>query len=147
MFWKILADIVVVLHFLFAAFMVIGFLFTLTSVIGVYVFRKGGWFRRFFGWSVFRWIHVCGIFFVAGLIVLDRYCPLTSLENAIRRLAGDGGEYTGSFIIHYVEKLLYPDVPSAAIVVPTFLIALFTIAVFIFRPPWREKSTNLKEKL
>lgn len=34
-------------------------------------------------------------------------CPLTPLENALRHRAGEGG-YTGGFIEHYLEPLLYP---------------------------------------
>jgi len=127
--------------------MIVGFLLTFAAVIGVYVFRRGGWFSRFFGWSIFRWIHVCGIGFVGSLAALEKYCPLTNLENSLRRRGQDGGEYTGSFIVHYVEKLLYPNVPPLAILIPTLLITIFTLAIFILRPPWREKSENPKEKL
>ena len=140
MFWRVLADFVVVVHFLFVIFMIVGFLFTFAAVVGVYVFRWGGFFERFFGWSVFRWAHVCGIGFVGLLAVLERYCPLTTLENAIRRQAKNGGQYSGSFIVHYVEKLLYPDVTAAAILAPTIFIAVFTLIIFIIRPPWRDKK-------
>lgn len=147
MFWRLLADIIVVIHFLFVIFMIVGFLFTLAAVIGVYVFRRRGWFARFFAWSAFRWTHVCGIAFVGSLAVMEKYCPLTILENAIRRRGQDGGEYSGSFIIHYIEKLLYPNVPPLALLIPTIFIAGFTLAIFIIRPPWREKSQKPAEKM
>jgi len=145
MFWRVFADFVVVVHFLFVIFMIVGFLFTFAAVVYVYVFRRHGGLERFFGWCVFRWVHVCGIGFVGLLAVMEKYCPITTLENAIRRQAQNGGQYTGSFIVHYVEKLLYPDLPPLAILIPTILIAVFTLSIFIIRPPWREKSRNLSE--
>jgi hypothetical protein len=145
MFWRIIADLIVLVHFLFVVFMVVGFLFTFAAV--VYVFRRHGRFERFFGWKVFRWVHVCGIAFVGSLAALERYCPLTILENSLRSRSQNGGQYTGSFIVHYVEKLLYPNVPSIAILIPTIFVAVFTILFFALRPPWREKSRNLKENL
>ncbi len=147
MFWRILADFVVLAHFLWVVFMVVGFLFTFAAVVGVYVFRRHGICERFFGWRFFRWIHVCGIAFVGFLAAIERYCPVTTLENLLRRQSQSGREYTGSFIVHYVEKLLYPDVQPQMILIPTFLIAGFTIAIFILRPPQRKKSRNLAEKL
>lgn len=35
-------------------------------------------------------------------------CPLTPLENALRRRAGEGG-YDGGFVDHYLIPLIYPD--------------------------------------
>ncbi len=145
MFWRFLADSIVLVHFLFVVFMLVGFLFTFAAVVYVYVFRRRGGIERFFGWTVFRWVHVCGIGFVGSLAVMEKYCPLTSLENAIRRRGPNGGQYTGSFIIHYVEKLLYPNVHPLAILVPTILIAAFTLTIFIIRPPWREKKHKISE--
>ncbi|MBW8016518.1 MAG: DUF2784 domain-containing protein [Planctomycetes bacterium] len=147
MFWRFFADFIVLVHFLFVVFMIVGFLFTFAAVVGVYVFRRRGIFTRFFGWRVFRWVHVCGIGFVGLLAVMERYCPLTILENLFRRRSQNGGQYSESFIIHYVEKLLYPDVHPQAILIPTILIAIFTLSVFILRPPWREKLRNIAEKL
>ena len=38
-------------------------------------------------------------------------CPLTPLENALRERAGMAG-YPGGFIEHYLEELVYWDVPT-----------------------------------
>ena len=35
------------------------------------------------------------------------FCPLTSVENALRQLAGSSG-YPGGFIEHYVQPIVYP---------------------------------------
>ena len=139
MFWRLLADIIVIIHLLFVIFMVVGFLLTLTAVIGVYVFQKGGWFARFFDWKIFRWAHLCGIAFVGALTILGMYCPLTNLENALRRRAQDPAQYSGSFIVHYLEKLLYPNIAPIILTIATIFIAVFTVLTFILRSPARKK--------
>jgi hypothetical protein len=47
--------------------------------------------------------------------------------------------YPGSFIVHYVEKLVYPEVNPLIIQIPTIIIAAFTVVVFIIRPPAKIK--------
>ena len=112
--------------------------FTLTLV--------GFWWRRFFDWWLFRALHLCGIAYVGLLAVLRQYCPLTILENTLRTRYNPELTYPGSFIVYYIEKLVYPNVNSSIILVPTIFIAVFTIVVFIIKPPakirrifkWRE---------
>ena len=41
-------------------------------------------------------------------------CPLTTLENALRRRAG-GAVYPGGFIAHYLEKIVYWDLPKGTL--------------------------------
>ena len=85
---RLLADGVVLLHFLFVVFVVLG---------GFLVVSR----RRLI------WIHVpCAIW---GFLVelLGWPCPLTDLENALRRRAGQAG-YAGGFIEEYLLPVLYP---------------------------------------
>ena len=42
-----------------------------------------------------------------GRKVLDLGCPLTPLENSFRMRGGEAG-YSGGFIEHYIQPLLYP---------------------------------------
>ncbi len=133
---KILADIIVVVHFLWIIFMIWGFGFTLCAVLGVYVFRTDRiiW-NEFFDRWIFRTLHIIGIVFVAILTLLDKYCPLTIMENLLRRRYDPAADHPGSFIVHYIERLVYPDIDPNLIVVPTLFVAAFTIAVFAIRPP------------
>ena len=39
--------------------------------------------------------------------ISGQICPLTPLENHLRRLAGEAG-YGGGFLAHYVVPMLYP---------------------------------------
>jgi len=125
MWYRILADIIVIIHFVWVLFMLVGFLLTL----------YGFFWKRFFDQWIFRTIHVGGILFVSILAILGQYCPLTLWENTLRAKYAPSLVYTGSCIIHYVQKLLYPDINPLIIRAVTTFIAIFSIVVFIVKPP------------
>lgn len=86
--YGLLADATVVLHLVFVVFVVFG---------GLLVLR----------WSHLVWLHVPAAIWGVLIEFAGWICPLTPLENAFRRRAGDAG-YEGGFIEHYVTALLYP---------------------------------------
>jgi hypothetical protein len=89
MWYQRLADLVVVVHFGFVLFVVLG---------GFLVLRR----------PRLALLHLPAA--VWGILIegFGWVCPLTPLENHLRRLAGDEG-YPGSFIDHYITSLLYPS--------------------------------------
>ena len=125
MLYKILADIIVIVHFGWIIFMLIGFILTLCGFFWKGIFDK---------W-LFRTLHIFGIAYVSLLAIMGKYCPLTLWENTLRSKYDPGITYPGSFMIYYAERLVYPDVNPLIIQIPTTLIAVFTILVFIIRPP------------
>jgi len=131
MAYKIFADTIIVVHFLFILFMLFGFFLTLYGIF----FR-----HKFFDRWLFRLLHLLGIFYVVSLSILGKYCPLTILENELRLRYEVYSVYSGSFIVHYLEKLVYPDVNPLVIQIPTVFLAIFTIVVFIIKPPEKIKS-------
>lgn len=122
---KILADLVVLVHFFWILFMLAGFILTLS----------GFFWKRFFAMRLFRILHLFGIIYVTLLAILGEYCPLTILENNLRAKYNSSLTYPGSFIAHYLERVVYPDVNPLIIIIPTIFIVLFTIVIFILRPP------------
>ena len=66
--------------------------------------------RKLLGYFWLRLIHFAGIIFVFSLELLGKYCPLTLLENYLYRIGEFRSAYRGSFIVHYLEKIVYPDV-------------------------------------
>lgn len=86
--YRIAADLVVALHFAFIAFVVLG---------GFVAWR----------WPGVAWLHVPVALWGAIIEFAGWICPLTPLENALRRSAGDAG-YAGGFIEHYVIPVVYP---------------------------------------
>lgn len=105
--------------------MLVGFLLTL----------YGFFWKRFFDQWLFRTVHVGGILFVSILAVLGQYCPLTLWENTLRAKHDPSLVYAGSCIIHYVQKLLYPNINPLIIRAVTTFITIFSIVVFIVKPP------------
>ena len=89
MLYRTLADLTVALHFAFVLLVILG---------GFLVLR----------WRGLRWVHLP----VAAWGILIEFagwiCPLTPLENQLRRLGGEAG-YRGGFIEHYILAALYPE--------------------------------------
>ncbi len=86
--YRALADVVVVVHFGFVLFVVAGVL----AVV----------------WKPWlAWLHVPCMLYGAAIEVVGKTCPLTPLENRLRR-AGGGREYDGSFLRQYVARAVHP---------------------------------------
>ena len=88
MWYVLLADAVALVHVLFVLFVMFGALLVL-------------WWPRAVG------IHAPAL--VWGLIVecSGTTCPLTPLENRLRRLGGESG-YSEDFLSHWLLMILYP---------------------------------------
>ncbi|MFQ5634766.1 MAG: DUF2784 domain-containing protein [Gammaproteobacteria bacterium] len=95
--YRMLADAVLLLHFGFTGFVVIGFLLILTGI-------AAGWqwvyHRRF------RLIHLGAIGIVVAQAWFGLLCPLTTLEQALRQRAGQD-IYTETFVQHWLHRVLY----------------------------------------
>lgn len=89
MWYRVAADVVLVAHFGFVLFVVLG---------GLLVLR----------WPRLAWVHVPVALYGAVIEFVGFICPLTPLEVWLRRRGGEGG-YTGGFIEHYVTAALYPE--------------------------------------
>ena len=118
-----------VLHFAWIVFVLLGFALTIRAF----------WKPEFLDRWIFRSIHLAGIVFVAALEIFDKYCPLTIWENALRARYDSELAYPGSFIIYFIEKLVYPEIDPLALIIPTVIIVVFTLAMFIARPPAKFK--------
>lgn len=88
MAWRLAAEAVVLVHFAFVLFVVLG---------GLLVLR----------WPRLAWFHLPAAIW-GGLIELTGFiCPLTPLEKWLRQ-AGGLAAYEGGFIAHYILPVLYP---------------------------------------
>ena len=85
---SLLADLVLLVHFAFVVFVAVGAFLV-------------AWRR----WVA--WLHVPCALYGAAIEFFGWVCPLTPLENRLRRQAGQAG-YTGGFIENYLEGILYP---------------------------------------
>ena len=123
----LLADIVVVLHFLYAAFVVAGFLAVPAGwALG------WGWVRNL----TLRLTHLAAIAFVGLEGAIGMVCPLTELESGLRRTAGEGGA-EGAFIARWASRLLYYDFPPWIFVAAYLLLTALAVGLFFAVPPRR----------
>lgn len=82
------ADAVVLLHLAFIAFVLAGALLALR-------------------WPRIVWLHLPAALWGVVVEWTGWLCPLTPLENALRRAAGEPG-YGGGFVERYIVPLIYP---------------------------------------
>jgi len=119
---EFLADIILLVHFGFVAFVVGGL-----GLIWIGAALQWGWVRNFW----FRIAHLAAIVFVAGQALLGRMCPLTVWEDALR----EGQAPVKGFIARWVYDLLYWDLPGWVFTVVYVLFALVVIASFRWVKP------------
>jgi hypothetical protein len=100
------ADLVVGAHFAFVLFVLFG---------GLLVLR----------WPRVAYLHLPAAAWGALIEFGGWVCPLTPLEQSLRRSAGGEG-YSGGFIEHYILPLLYPSglTRNAQILLGFFVIAV-----------------------
>jgi hypothetical protein len=102
----VLADSIVVVHSLFVLFVIFG---------GLLVLR----------WWKVVYLHLPAVVWGAFIEFAGGICPLTPLENALRRKAGLAG-YQGGFVEHYILPVLYPAglTRNVQLVLGAFVIAM-----------------------
>lgn len=119
--YRLLADLVVVVHLAFVAFVVAG---------GLLVLR----------WPRLAWAHVPAAAWGALIEFAGWVCPLTPLENDLRRLGGEGG-YGGGFVERYLVGVLYPGGLTRAHQVALGLLVL-AINGLVYWRLWRRSRAS-----
>ena len=89
MWFRVLADLTVIVHLAFVLFVVLG---------GLLVLR----------WRRVAWLHLPAAVWGAWIEFAGWLCPLTPLENWLRERGGRPA-YTSSFVERYIIPTLYPD--------------------------------------
>ena len=85
---RLLADLIALTHFAFIVFAIFGGLLALR-------------------WRWVPWVHLPAVAWGVAVEVFGWFCPLTPLENWLRRSSGGAG-YQGGFIEHYLMPIIYP---------------------------------------
>ncbi len=119
MLYKLLSDVVVAAHFLWILFLIFG------AFWGV---------RR-------RWvkcIHLIALAFALVINIFGLLCPLTYLEVWADSRHDPSVTYTGSFISHYLEELIYLAVPGWALLSLTIFLCAFNGWYYIRGGNWRK---------
>ena len=113
---RLAADALLVAHLAFIAFVLAG---------GLLVLHRRAWAA----------LHLPAAAWGAFAELTGTICPLTPLENSLRRAAGTAG-YEGGFIEHYIVPLIYPDALTPRVQVVLGLVVLL-VNVPIYALAWR----------
>lgn len=121
----LIADVLLIVHVLFVAFVICGLLCILAGGLLSWHWVRNPWFRL---------AHLLGIAVVVGQSWIGVICPLTTWEMAFRARAQDT-TYDASFISHWLNKLLYYQLPEwVFVLVYSAFGALVLIAWYRVRP-------------
>lgn len=107
--WRLIADVVLVTHLAFVVFTVLG---------AMLVWR----------WRRLALVHIPIVVYGVALEVVGFRCPLTPLEQALRRRAGGAG-YDGGFVEHYIVPVLYPGEWTATVRISVSLVLIVANAI------------------
>ena len=121
MAYRLLADLVVMIHGAFVLFAVLG---------GLLVLR----------WRRWAWLHLPASLWAGVIEFTGGICPLTPLEGRLRELAGED-VYRGAFIDRYVMPLLYPDglTPGRQMLLGAIVLVLNAT---LYAALWRRSGTK-----
>ena len=124
-FYLLAADMLLLTHVLFVAFVVFGLLLILAGKL-----FSWGWVRN----RIFRLAHLIAM----GVVVVQSWfgviCPLTTWEMALREKAGDV-VYGGTFMSHWLETILYYNAPAWVFVVCYTIFGLLVVVSWFWVRP------------
>jgi hypothetical protein len=109
-FYSALATCILFLHALFILWVVFGALLTRSR-------------------PILRWLHIGSLVWGILTELLPWPCPLTLLEDWLERRAGIE-PYQGGFLLHYLDKLVYPDVSATALTIAGVIICALNLAFY-----------------
>ena len=130
--YALLADMVVVFHFLYVLF----------AVGGEAIILVGALSRRTFVRNVpFRVSHLVSVVIVMFEAVIGMICPITELEYSLRRLAGQRVEEDITFVGRLIRLLVYYDFPHWVFMVLYAGFGIVVTLTYILLPTQRGKKT------
>jgi hypothetical protein len=113
MAYILFADLVVLIHFLFVLFSLLGALLVIR-------------------WRKIMWLHLPTAFWAAAVEFSGKICPLTPLENWLR-IRGGGVAYSGDFIGQYLLGLLYPSGLTRSVqIILGALVVVINIGIYTY---------------
>ena len=113
MIYRLLADLILILHFSFVLFAIFG---------GLLVLR----------WRWMWKLHLPALVWSFLVQYFIWICPLTDWENYFRRLGGEAG-YEGGFIEYFISAILYPGIITPQIhLLLAISLVVFNLLVYAF---------------
>lgn len=132
--FSLLADLVLALHVGIVAFVVGGLVLVVAGNLLGWRWVNAYWFRL---------AHLASIGIVAAEAWLGVVCPLTTLEMWLRS-QGAGPTYSGGFIEHWLQRLLYHEAPAWVFTAAYSAFALAVAATWWAFPPVRNRCAKAR---
>lgn len=120
------ANAILVVHFAFVAFVVVGLL-----VIWIGYFCRWPFVRNFY----FRLAHLLAMGGVVCESLSGIACPLTVWEGRLRLLAGGSQQYEGECMPYWVHRFMFFDLSQTTFTIIYILFFLLLAASLWFVPP------------
>ena len=114
--YRTLATLVLLFHALFIAWVALGALITRSR-------------------PLLQWLHVASLIWAILIEVFPWTCPLTYLEDLLES-RGEIQPYQGGFLLHYLDKLVYPDI-SAVLLAAVAVVICGANLVFYGLKVWK----------
>ena len=131
MFYRIAADFVIFLHFLWIAFVILGF--------PVFLYLN---------WPKWRILHLIALIAMIIMQLTRTICPLTYLEAYLKSKGESGRVYPGQFTIDTIEQLIYvEDLTLEKITFATIIFLVVVLLSFWLRPVSLKKQSRTDVKL
>ncbi|MCL4791868.1 MAG: DUF2784 family protein [Gammaproteobacteria bacterium] len=127
--YQVLADLVLAVHAALVVFVAGGLVLVVIGNL-----RGWGWVNHLW----FRLLHLAAIAIVVAESWLGLNCPLTTLEIWLRTEA-HATAYSGGFIEHWLQRILYYDAPPWVFATGYTLFGLLVVAAWWFFPPTRRR--------
>lgn len=113
--YSALATIVLVFHVLFILWVILGAFLTQSR-------------------PILRWMHIASLVWGVIIELLPVTCPLTLLENWLESKARIE-PYQGGFLLHYLDKLVYPEISATVLAIAAIAICAINLGVYA-RQAW-----------
>jgi len=78
--------------------------------------------------SILRWLYIASLVWGILTELLPWPCPLTLLENWLEARAGVE-PYRGGFLLHYLDRLVYPDISPTVLTVAGLFVCALNLAL------------------
>ena len=105
--------------------LVVHALFILWIVFGAFLARSR---------PILRGLHIASLIWGILTELLLWPCPLTWLENRLESRAGIE-PYQGGFLLHYLDKVIYPDISATTLTITAVIICGLNLTVYV-RQMW-----------
>ena len=123
--YAVSADVLLFSHVLFVLFIVAGLVLVVVGRSLEWTWVRNPWIRT---------AHLVAMAVVAMQSWFGIICPLTTWEMALRERAGDV-TYSGSFVAHWLDAMLYYQAPAWAFAVGYTLFAAVVVTCWFWVRP------------